>query len=119
MKEKIIWTRIVFIIGVMAFFIGTLDPMEGSVVIAGGSFLMALSAYFKHDRHWKTFIALFITIAVGVFFLFYLSTFGGFGKGALSCWWGILVIPYPIAWLTTIVLLIVRALKITKPAAEA
>jgi hypothetical protein len=115
MKENTKWTRIVFIIGVVAFCIGTLDPMEGSVVIAGGSFLIALSAYFKHDRHWKTFIALFLSMAVGVFFLFYLSTFSGFGEGALSWWWGILVLPYPIAWLTTIVLLIVRAFKKPKP----
>jgi hypothetical protein len=108
--------RIVHIIGVILLCAGMLDPMEGSVVIVAGSFLIALSAFIRCDRHWKIFLTLFISIAVGVFFLFYLSTFGGFGKGALSWWWGILDLPYPIGWLITVILLIVRAFKKPKQA---
>jgi hypothetical protein len=112
MKEKAKWTRIVFIIGVVALSIGAFDPMEGSVVITAGSFLIALSAYFKPDRDWKIFLMLFLLIVVGVFSLFYLSSLGGFGGGStLSWWWGLLILPYPIGWLVSIIFLIVRAFK--------
>jgi len=116
MKEKINWTRIIYIIGVIALIIGAIDPMEGSVVIAGGSILVAFSTYLKHDRHWKLFLALSVFIVFGVFFLFYLSSLGGFGgRSKLSWWWGTLILPYPLAWLTTLVLLIIRAFKKPKP----
>ena len=112
MKNKIKWTRVVYTIGVIALIIGALDPLEGSVVIASGSLLIALSAYLTHDRHWKIFLLSLIMILIGVFFLFYLSSLGGFGGTAtLSWWWGTLILPYPIGWLISIVILIIRAVK--------
>ena len=33
MKEKAKWTRIIYIIGVIALIIGAIDPLEGSVII--------------------------------------------------------------------------------------
>ena len=111
MKENKMWIRVLYIIGVVLFLIGTIDPLEGSVLIVAGSFLTALTTFIAKDRHRKLFLAFFIMLAFGVFFLFYLSSFGGFGEGALSWWFGLLVIPYPVAWLATIVLLIVRAFK--------
>jgi multisubunit Na+/H+ antiporter MnhB subunit len=119
MKEKIKWTRVVYIIGVIALIIGALDPMEGSVVIASGSALIALSTYLTHDRHWKIFLLSLIMILIGVFFLFYLSSLGGFGGTAtLSWWWGTLILPYPIGWLISIVILIIRAVKKPKQPAN-
>lgn len=112
MKEKVKWTRIVYIIGVIALIIGAIDPLEGSVIIAAGSALVALSTYVTHDRHQKIFLASAIMIIVGVSFLFYLSSLGGFGgKSILSWWWGTLILPYPIGWLMSIVILILRAVK--------
>ncbi len=112
MKEKSKWLRIIYIIGVIALLIGAIDPLEGSVVIAAGSVMIALSTYLTHDRHRKIFLGLFVAIAFGVCCLFYLSSLGGFGgKSTLSWWWGTLILPYPLAWLTTIVLLIIRAFK--------
>lgn len=112
MKEKIKWTRVIYIIGIIALIIGALDPLEGSVVIGSGSALIALSSYLTHDRHWKIFLASFVMILIGVFFLFYLSSLGGFGGTAtLSWWWGTLILPYPIGWLISIVILIIRAVK--------
>lgn len=112
MNEKIKWTRIVFIIGVIALIIGSLDPLEGSVAIAAGSALISLSAFFTRDKHWKIFLISLILILTGVLFLFYLSSLGGFGgTSKLSWWWGLLILPYPVGWLTTIVMLIVRAVK--------
>jgi hypothetical protein len=112
MKKKIKWTRIIYIVGVIALIIGVIDPMEGSIVIAAGSVLIALSTYLTHDRHWKIFLVSFIMILIGVFFLFYLSSLGGFGgTSSLSWWWGILILPYPIGWLISIIILIIRAIK--------
>jgi hypothetical protein len=119
MKEKIKWTRVVYIIGVIALIIGALDPLEGSVVIASGSALIALSTYLTHDRHRKIFLLSLIMILIGVFFLFYLSSLGGFGGTAtLSWWWGTLILPYPIGWLISLVILIIRAVKKSKQPAN-
>lgn len=112
MKRKINWIRVIYVIGVIALIIGALDPLEGSVVIASGSFLVALSTYMTRDRHWKIFLASFLMILTGVLFLFYLSSLGGIGgTSTRSWWWGILILPYPIGWLITIVILIIRAVK--------
>jgi len=106
------WKRIIYVIGVIALIIGVLDPLEGSVVLAGGCVLIALSTYLTKDRHRKIFLASLIMILIGVFFLFYFSSLGGFGgTSTLSWWWGILIFPYPIGWLMSIILLIIRAFK--------
>ena len=119
MKEKAKWTRIMYIIGMIALIIGSFDPLEGSVVIAAGSVLIALSTNLTHDRHRKLFLILSIMIVFGVCFLFYLSSLGGFGgKSTLSWWWGILILPYPFGWLMAIIMLIVRAAKKPKQIAN-
>jgi len=112
MKKKIKWTRVIYIIGVIALIIGVLDPLEGSVVITSGSALIALSTFITRDRHWKIFLLSFIMILTGVLFLFYLSSLGGFGgTSKLSWWWGLLILPYVLGWLASIITLITRAVK--------
>lgn len=104
-----------YTIGVVALIAGILDPMEGSVVITAGSALIALSTFLLNDRHRKSFFALFLSIFIGVFFLFFFSSLGGFGfPESISWWWAILILPYPIGWLMTIFLLILRASKKSK-----
>ena len=41
MNVKPKWIRYIFIVGVIATIVGAVDPMEGSVVIAAGSILLA------------------------------------------------------------------------------
>jgi hypothetical protein len=109
MKEQTKLTRTLYIIGVIAMIIGALDPMEGSVIILGGNVLLVISLFMKNDRHKMHFLISLIMIAIGVFFLFYLSSLGGFGGNSeLSWWWGTLVLPYPIAWIFAMVMLIIR-----------
>ena len=109
MKEKISWTRIFYIIGIIALIIGALDPMEGSVVIVAGSAAITFSTYLSKDKHFSMFLSTTIMIIFGVSSLFYLSSLGGFGgSSTLSSWWGILILPYPIGWLINIILLIIR-----------
>jgi hypothetical protein len=119
MKKKAKWTRAIFFFGVVALIIGAIDPLEGSIVIAAGSALMVISAYLKGDRHRKIFMLSLIMIVFGAFFLFYLSSLGGFGgESTLSEWWGILILPYPLGWLISIVILIVRIFRKTKSESE-
>lgn len=106
-KEKIIR-----IIGIILFIAGSLDPLEGSVLILPGSILIAISAYLSQIKYSKLFITSSSLIFLGVVFMFYFSSLGGFGgKSALSWWWGVLIIPYPIGWLIMVVMLILQAVK--------
>ena len=82
--------------------LGTLDPMEGSVLILPGSGLVALGMFLGGKDH-KTVLYwtwVFILIAVGVGAMFALSAVGGIGgKSGHSIWWGVLILPYPAGWL--------------------
>lgn len=112
MKTKPDWKKIIYIIGIITLIIGALDPLEGSIVIGSGSALLTFSSYLSHDRHWRIFLSSLILILIGIFFLFYLSSLGGFGgKSTLSWWWGCLILPYPIGWLITIITLVARTIK--------
>jgi hypothetical protein len=104
--------RILYYIGVIALIAGALDPLEGSVIIASGSALLAGTTSMLKDPHRKIFFWTFVAIVVGVASMFYLSSLGGIGgKSNLSWWYGSLVIPYPIGWLITIILLVFRGLN--------
>jgi hypothetical protein len=112
MKEKTKLSRIIFIIGVIALIVGAIDPLEGSVLLVAGCALITLSMYMTRDPHWKIFASCLALIGIGVFFLFYFSSLGGFGgTSSLSWWWGTLILPYPIGWLIAIVTLIVRVVR--------
>ena len=112
MKEKSKWIKIIYIIGIILLIIGAIDPMEGSIVILVGSTLIALSTYLTQERHWKLFLTTMIMIVIGVCFLFYFSSLGGWGGNSkISWWWVLLVIPYPVGWLLTIIVLIFRIIK--------
>jgi hypothetical protein len=104
--------RLTFHLGVLAFVAGALDPLEGSVVIALGAFLMAVTSKLRNDRHKTQFLIQTVMIITGVFFLFYFSSVGGFGgTSSLSWWYGILILPYPIAWIWVVILLLTRIKK--------
>ena len=106
------WIRIIYVTGIIALIVGAFDPLEGSIVITAGSSLIALATYLSHDRHRKIFLYTWVLILTGVCFLFYFSSLGGFGgTSTLSWWWGLLILPYPIGWLTAIGLLIMRSIK--------
>lgn len=112
METRFNWNKWFHILGVLLFIAGSLDPMEGSVIIVVGSVLIANVGYYFKKPYWQWFVANSIGIAVGVFFLFFFSNLGGFGgKSTLSWWWGTLILPYPIGWLLNIILLIKLASK--------
>ena len=82
--------------------LGTLDPLEGSLLILPGGGLVALGVYLsgKDRRTVLYWASVFILIAVGVGAMFALSAMGGFGgESGRSMWRGLLVLPYPVGWL--------------------
>jgi hypothetical protein len=110
MKEKSILIRIIFIVGVIALIIGAIDPMEGSIAITAGSVCIALSTLLTRDRYRKIFLVAAIMILIGVFCLWYVSSLGGFDPKH-EWWWDALILPYPIGWLLSVSILIIRAVK--------
>lgn len=97
-----LWSRILKVVGGTAMLLGTLDPLEGSLLILPGSGLVALGMFLGgKDR--KTVLSwtwAFILIAAGVAAMFALSAVGGIGgKSGHSMWWGVLMLPYPAGWL--------------------
>jgi hypothetical protein len=104
--------RIVYIFGVVGVIIGALDPLEGSVIIAIGSVLLAVATWFKHDDHRKIFLFTAIGIVFGVSLMFVFSDMGGFSKDAPLSWgWSLLIAPYPLGWLVNILYLMYRLIK--------
>ena len=102
MKTRTLWSRILIVIGGIAMLLGTLDPLEGSLLILPGSGLVTLGLFVgKAERRLlRYWLWVFILMIVGVGALFGLSAVGGFGgKSGLSIWWGLLLLPYPVAWI--------------------
>lgn len=103
--------RVLRILAVTLLLLGALDPMEGSVLIAAGSILLALHVHLSNDSRKRLFITASAMIIAGVFFLFFFSSLGGFGKGHLSWWWGLFVLPYPMGWMITVISLLDSSIR--------
>jgi purine-cytosine permease-like protein len=102
MNSRMLWSRILKVVGGLAMLLGTLDPMEGSLLILPGSGLVALELFLgrRERRTLVYWVWVFILIAVGVGAMFVLSSFGGIGgNSGHSMWWGVLILPYPVGWL--------------------
>ena len=102
MNSKTFWSRLLKIVGGIAMVVGTLDPMEGSLLILPGSGLVALGLFLGSGNRSAVlyWVWAFGLIAIGVGALFGLSSVGGFGgTSGRSMWWGLLIMPYPIGWL--------------------
>lgn len=117
MNPRTLWACILVTLGGIAMLLGTVDPLEGSVLILPGSGLIALGIFIGKSqrsviRYW---LWVFGLIAVGVAAMFVLSAFGGIGgKSGHSMWWGVLMLPYPVGWLMALagaVLALVRFIK--------
>lgn len=101
MNARTLWSWILKVVGCIAMVIGTVDPLEGSLLILPGCGLIALGVYLGgRDRRTVRYWAwAFILIALGVGALFGLSAVGGIGgKSGHSMWWGLLLLPYPAGW---------------------
>lgn len=94
--------------------VGTLDPLEGSVVILIGSGLVALGTFLGNTNHRLRvyWIWVFLLISFGVGVMFGVSAIGGFGgTTGRSMWWAILVLPYPVGWVMGVINLFLRFIQ--------
>lgn len=101
--------QVAFIAGVVFFLLGTVDPLEGSVLVALGAGVLAWVTHIAKEPHHKYYRIAAILIFIGVVCLWVLSAYGGFGgdTGRSDAWAWILV-PYPVGWLMVLVLLFRR-----------
>jgi len=114
MKKYLLSHKYQLYAGVTLFILGSLDPMEGSLLIAPASLLIAYARYRTGHKHWPIYTGTALAIVVGVAALWYLSSLGGFGTGSpkhLSYWWGLSIAPYPLGWITLLVLLLLSLKK--------
>ena len=117
MNARMLWSRILVIVGGIAMLIGAIDLLEGSIVILAGSGLVMLGTILgKSQRRMILYwVWVFILIAVGVGAMWGLSEFGGIGgTTGRSMWWGLVILPYPIGWIMGIVSLIIRLIEFIK-----
>jgi len=121
MCTRLFWSRILIVVGAIAMLLGTVDPLEGSLLILPGSGLIALGVYLgkKDRRTLRYWLWVFILIAVGIGAMFVLSSFGGIGgKSGRSIWWGLVLLPYPAGWLMALVGAIIALVRFLKTRAH-
>jgi hypothetical protein len=117
MDSRMLWSRILKVGGGVAMLVGTLDPMEGSVLVVPGSGLVALGVYLSGKNrgtvlYWTW---AFILIAVGVGAVFAMSAVGGIGgKSGHAMWWGVSILPYPVGWLMVLLGAVISSLRFFK-----
>lgn len=95
--------RRIVIAGLVLMAVGVFDPLEGAVVILGGSVLVAVGAVFSRTSY-RVPVAALVLIAAGVGGLFAISSLGGVGGNTdRSVWWLLLCLPYPLGWILGLV----------------
>jgi hypothetical protein len=104
MDKRMLWSRILSVIGVVALLIGALDPMEGAFVILPASAVIALSAFLARSRFRQLAYWGFGLTAIGVGWMFIISALGGFGgETGRSMWWAVTLLPYPVGWILCLI----------------
>jgi hypothetical protein len=101
--------KILKMVGTAAILIGSLDPMEGSLLILPGSGLVALGHYLERTspKVTKDWLVIFALNAIGVGALWGFSAVGGFGGDTgRSMWCGLWIMPYLFGWIMALVRII-------------
>jgi hypothetical protein len=97
-------------IGLALILFGSLDPMEGSILINLGSVLVSVCGYLLNKR-WRWWsISATILISIGVISLWSVSALGGFDPQT-EWWWLLAILPYPVGWLGLLFTFIFLAIK--------
>lgn len=116
------WSRGLLIAGLVLIGAGTLDPMEGSVLILVGAAVATGGALAGASAYSARLVLATFLIAVGVAALFGFSALGGIGgTSGRPLWWGVAILPYPLGWLLALISSIaaLRHFRRTSPASRA
>ena len=84
MDKRILVARIM-VSWVSRQWLSVLDPLEGVFLIAPGSLMLALAAFFGATRHRRVSYVSVALIAAAFVFLLGMSSLGGFGGNAPCC----------------------------------
>lgn len=96
--------RVWIVAGIVLAGIGLVDPLEGSLAILPGTALIALGAFLGKSRRRKLLAWAFALTAAGIAIMFALSSRGGLGGSTgRSYWWALLMLPYPIGCVISLV----------------
>jgi hypothetical protein len=104
-EKRSIAAQVLVLLGLSAMVGGLLDPLEGSLIILPGIALVTAGAALTGSRHMRLLVVSLVFVAAGVAALWGLSAVGGFGgtTSGRSVWWGLLLLPYPLGWITGVV----------------
>lgn len=92
------------IAGLAGLLVGAIDPLEGSVLVVAGALLATCGARIGRSPHRHHLARALGCVAVGVAAMWGLSAAGGIGgPQGHSNWWGLLMVPYPIGWVMSLV----------------
>jgi hypothetical protein len=88
------------ITGFIAFTVGFVDPLEGSILVVSGIILLALGAFIVKSYQLKMITLSLVLVLLGVGAMWILSSYGGVGgsTGRSYCW-ALIIVPYPIGWI--------------------
>lgn len=98
------WARTLGWIGVVGMMLSVIDPMEGAFIALPFGAVLTAGAFLSQSRYRVPLYWAFGSMTLGVAVLATLSAIGGIGgKTGHSVWWGLLLVPYPLGWLTALV----------------
>ena len=96
--------RIWIVAGIVLTGIGLIDPLEGSLAILPGTAVIALGAFLGKSRLRKLLVWAFALTALGIAIMFAVSSRGGLGGSTgRSHWWALLMLPYPVGCVMSLV----------------
>jgi hypothetical protein len=96
--------------------LGMVDPLEGSVLVAPATAVLALLAHRERSPERRLLGLAFGLTAIGVAAMWGLSAIGGIGgDSGHSLWWAVLMLPYPVGWLLAIAGVVQRARRGDRP----
>jgi hypothetical protein len=97
---RTLWSRVLVIVGLLGMLIGAIDPLEGSLIIAPGTGMVALGTFLSRSRYRVLVCWAFCLVAAGASAMFVLSALGGIGSDSgRSMFWLLVVLPYPVGWI--------------------
>lgn len=114
--NKLMLSKTMAIIGFVATLLGAIDPLEGSIVIVMGAWLLALGAMFLQHRYRRWLYLSVLMIMLGFGAMLILTWMGGIGGDTgRPMALGLFALPYPIGWVMGLVVAILMFRDLVKP----
>ena len=118
MDTRALRSRVLFSFGALAILLGSFDPLEGALLILAGTAAVTLAAHLRRSRHRALFRWGLPLTAIGVAALHGLSSVGGLGgRTGRPMVWSIVLVPYAMGWLVTVIGVVLTVIESFRQAA--